>query len=523
MTNAEISMVRRDLAGKILGRVLQAGDDGYANSLSIDNGRVTLKPFLVAVPSNTEDVQEIVKYCRYHGVPLTTKSGGHSAAGYCLNSDGVVMDMGEMNSVDFTADGQNLRVGAGTRWIKVYDFLRDRQSRKTVIGGGCAGVGVAGFTLGGGYSFISRSYGLGCDNVPGMEFVSTEGNVFELKDSLFAKPKDKARHNPNSEDLDKRELFRSLRGAGGGNFGMVTRIDLQLHETVVPRPTMGQITFPFYRIKEVLQFYNKWVLGLPNQMAVYGMIRNFPDPRFGGRPSLALRFTPVFNGSFAEAVHHLKPLIELGPSDVELYTMSLPEWEDFVGTSTQVRGHSGYIRSLVLAPEKLTDNVAEICQYYFGRAVSSDSYIVWTHTGGEIAVPEFKGGVLKGVSKAATSSYAHRDGAFTFELKSEWDSSQPALARPNIEWATDFFDELGEHAQGAYLNYIDPLLIDWKKKYYRNEYARLEKVQERWNKEGWLKFQQCIGSPFEPAARPKDNNGQRVKPVDLSPLSRTII
>ena len=67
----------------------------------------------------------------------------------------------------------------------MYDFLRNRQSPYTVIGGGCAGVGVAGFTLGGGYSFISRSYGLGCDNVRGMEFVSTCGNVFELKDKLF--------------------------------------------------------------------------------------------------------------------------------------------------------------------------------------------------------------------------------------------------------------------------------------------------------------------------------------------------
>ena len=100
--------------------------------------------------------------------------------------------------------------------------------------------------------------------------------------------------------------------------------------------------------------------------------------------SLALRFTPVYNGKFSEAVDLLKPLLELGPSDVELYTMTLPEWEDFVGTSTQVRGHSAYIRSLVLGPQTLTHDVAEICKFYLGRAPSPDSYIVWTHTGGEI-------------------------------------------------------------------------------------------------------------------------------------------
>jgi hypothetical protein len=310
---------------------------------------------------------------------------------------------------------------------------------------------------------------------------------------------------------DGRELYRALRGGGGGNFGIVTRIDLQLQKTRVPRPTMGQITFPFYRINEVLAFYNEWVLTLPNEMAVYGMMRNFPDPRFGGKPSLALRFTPVYNGKFTDAVDLLKPLMELGPSDVELYTMTLPEWEDFVGTSTQVRGHSAYIRSLVLGPGTLTQDVAEIFKYYLGRAVSPDSYIVWTHTGGKI-----------GENDSTKSSYAHRDGAFTFELKSEWDSSQPPLARPNIEWAVDFFDELGEHAQGAYVNYIDPLLLDWQKKYYRSEYDRLVSVQDQWNKDRWLRFQQSIGSYYQTPPRIQPPPKPRTKPVDLSPLTRTI-
>jgi hypothetical protein len=528
MTNAEINQIRRDLTGLIVGRVLEAGDQGYSDALSIDNGRVTLRPFLVAKPANTEDVSKIVAYCHARGVPMTTKAGGHSAAGYCLNGEGVVLDLGDINQIrllnedgkelkDATKadDGTVLSVGAGTRWISAYDFLRDRQSPYTVIGGGCAGVGVAGFTLGGGYSFISRSFGLGCDSVKAMEFVSTEfvstcANVFELNDALFDKNE--------RVDTEKRDLFRALRGGGGGNFGVVTRFDLHLLKTEVPRPTMGQIDFPFYLIDEVLPFYNEWVKTLPKEMAVYGMMRNFPNRRLGGNLSLGLRFTPVFNGPFSDAVDLLKPLMkikakdlgrkDIEPTDIELYTMTLPEWEDFVGTSTQVRGHSAYIRSLVLGPGTLDQKVVKICKHFMGRAPSTDSYIVWTHTGGEISSPE-----------ADTSSYAHRDGAFTFELKSEWDSAQPLQARPNIEWAVDFFDVLGEHAQGAYINYIDPLLIDWQKKYYRNEYDRLEKVQRRWNADGWLQFQQSIGSSYRTELREKP----RTEPVDLSPLTRTIL
>jgi len=514
MTNAEINRVRRDLTGKIFGRVLDAGDQGYSDALSIDNGRVTLKPFLVVKPANTKDVAEIVRYCHKHKIPMTAKAGGHSAAGYCLNGEGVVLDLGDINQIRLlNEDGKELKdatkveegtvlsVGAGTRWISAYDFLRDRQSPYTVIGGGCAGVGVAGFTLGGGYSFISRSYGLGCDNVKGVEFVSTSGEVHELNDDLFHKKNKKP-------DTEKRDLFRALRGAGGGNFGVVTRIDLHLRKTNVPRPTMGQIDFPFYRIGEILPIYNEWVKTLPDEMAVYGMMRNFPNQRLGGNLSLGLRFTPVFNGSFSEAVDLLKPLLALKPNDIELYTMTLPEWEDFVGTSTQVRGHSAYIRSLVLGKGTLDKDVVKICQYYMGRAVSTDSYIVWTHTGGAI-----------GKYGSDTSSYAHRDGAFTFELKSEWDSSQPSQARPNIEWAVDFFDALGEHAQGAYLNYIDPLLQDWQRMYYRDEYDKLLAVQKRWNADGWLGFQQSIGSGYQTKPRkiPRNPKDQ----VDLSPLTQT--
>src|SRR5271165_2238279 len=141
MTNAEVNHVRRDLTGMIIGRVLEAGDQGYSDALSIDNGRVTLKPFLVAKPANTSDVSKIVAYCQDRGVPMTTKAGGHSAAGYCLNGEGVVLDLGDVNDIqlldrdgkplkDATEidDGTQLSVGAGTRWISVYDFLRDRQS-----------------------------------------------------------------------------------------------------------------------------------------------------------------------------------------------------------------------------------------------------------------------------------------------------------------------------------------------------------------------------------------------------------
>lgn len=490
MTSLEVRAIQQDIARVIEGNILDPGDPGYANTVNIDNSRVSQEPYLVAVPANAKDVSDVIKYCGKHSIPLTTKAGGHSATGYCLNSDGIVLDLVNMNAVADFNNGSNLSVGAGTRWIKAYNFLRDRQSDYVAVGGGCANVGVAGFILGGGYSFISRSFGLGSDNVTGMEFVSVDGDIINLDDKLT---------NP-----DERDLYWALRGAGGGNFGIVTKIDLRLQKTHEPRLMMGQVTFPFYRIEEILEFYNKWVLTLPHEMAVYGMLRRFPDPRRGGEPALSLRFTPVYNGKISKGIELLRPLTELMPNSVELYSMNLPEWENFIGTATQIKGSSAYIRSCVLPEKSLTADVAYICKHYMSRAPSNDSYVVWTHTGGKIK--DF----------GEHSSYAHRKAEFTFEVKSVWNTAQPQTARPNIQWAVDFFDALGKHAQGSYINYIDPLLVDWQEKYYGDKYARLLQIKSRWDPKGQFDFQQGIGSEFCPPPR------QDKVPLDLSPLTRTL-
>jgi hypothetical protein len=235
-------------------------------------------------------------------------------------------------------------------------------------------------------------------------------------------------------------------------------------------------------------------------MAVYGMMRRFPDPRRGGEPSLTLRFTPIYNGTLARGIELLKPLTEQTPSSVELYSMNLPEWENFIGTATQIKGHSAYIRSSILSKGGFNEDVALICKKYMSRAPSPDSYVVWTHTGGKIR-------------KLDVGSYAHREAEFTLELKSIWNSAQPEQARPNIEWAVRFFDELKPHSTGAYINYIDPLELDWQARYYNKQYDPLLLVRDKWDSQSQFKFQQGIGSTYITA--------QRGKPLDLSPLTRT--
>ena len=413
MTNEEVRAAESDLTRLIEGPVIRAGEPGYAAALNIDNGRISHTPYLVAIPSSTGDLANIVRYCSERALRLTTKSGGHSAAGYCLNSDAIVIDLSSLNSISSKDRGSKLTVGVGARWRDVYDYLGNGKSRYMVVGGGCGSVGVGGYLLGGGYSFLSRSYGLASDSITRMEVVGADGSVYSL--------------DGTQTDRDAADLYWALRGGGGGNFAVVAKADLRLHKTQAPNLMVGQVTFGIDRVAEVLSFYNSWVVTLPYALAVYGMIRRFPDPRKGGEPTLSLHLNPIYNGSLAEGISLLKPLTDMQPMSAELFAMTLPQWENHIGNGTAIEGRSAYIRSAVLDPGSLTSGVADILTNYLTDAPSNDSFIVWTHTGGKIKDPD-----------DGHSCFAHREAEFAFELKSIWDRSLPQNARRNIEWAIVF-------------------------------------------------------------------------------------
>src|SRR5437899_1155734 len=123
MTDGQVRALERDLVRLVEGTVTRAVEPGYVANLANDNGRISHSPYLIVIPSNSGDVARIVGYCHVNKVRFTVKSGGHCAAGYCLNSDGIVLDLSRLSSVGFGSDKSTLSVGMGARWIQIYDFL----------------------------------------------------------------------------------------------------------------------------------------------------------------------------------------------------------------------------------------------------------------------------------------------------------------------------------------------------------------------------------------------------------------
>src|SRR3984893_5612971 len=218
----------RRLGGQLPGRVSRPGDDGYAAATSIWPKPVGRTPLAVVHCPNPEDVQSAIRAARDCDLPLSVRGGGHDWAGRAL-CDGIVIDLSGMNGVVVGPDNRAARISGGARGsdiVAVTDPLG-----LAPVAGSFGGVGMAGFTLGGGYGALIGRFGLALDNLLAAEVVLADGRVVVA--------------NHDNEE----ELFWALRG-GGGNFGVVTTMRHRLHN--LPSVRSGMLIYPSSEAKAVL-------------------------------------------------------------------------------------------------------------------------------------------------------------------------------------------------------------------------------------------------------------------------------
>lgn len=198
------------LSRAIRGHVFLAGQAGFLGAAHVFNTRFdSVVPLAVARPVDARDVRDAIRFTTSHGVQARARSGGHSYAGYSTLSGGVVLDLRRLNWVKVDQRHRMATIGAGCQLIDV----SARLARKgvTIPAGSCPSVGIAGVTLGGGFGLASRAFGLTIDNLLAMRIATADGQLRTVDD----------RTDP--------DLFWSLRGGGGGNFGIVTDFVFRTH------------------------------------------------------------------------------------------------------------------------------------------------------------------------------------------------------------------------------------------------------------------------------------------------------
>ncbi len=216
-TTLEIS----DLREKFSGRVIAPGDADYDQARSVFYSWHDHKPAVIIRVKNASEAAQVVKLARETGLELAVRSGGHSNAGYGVVDGGIVLDLGQMKAIDIDGAGKTAWAEAG---LTAGEYTNATAKHGLVTGFGDTGtVGIGGLTLGGGVGYLVRKFGLTIDDLLAAEVVTADGQILEVD----------AKNHP--------DLFWAIRG-GGGNFGVVTRFKLRLHE--LPSVYGGMLILP---------------------------------------------------------------------------------------------------------------------------------------------------------------------------------------------------------------------------------------------------------------------------------------
>jgi hypothetical protein len=210
----------------------------------------------------------------------------------------------------------------------------------------------------------------------------------------------------------------------------------------------GQIRYPIEYAQDILGFYNEWIEKAPDSLAVYGYMGKVALPAHPDTAVNTVGLTPIFNGDSREGMDLIAPILKFPNIYINLYDMTLPDFEIYNGLLTLVGGMSGYIRSGFMAPKAFTSECIDVLTSSMTSAPSPNSLLVWTHMGGKVTK----------VSQDATSFW-HRNARFLWEVKAIWPQTDQTVQ--NVNWAYELGENMAPHSIGAYCNYIDPLLHNW--------------------------------------------------------------
>src|SRR4051794_11275124 len=288
-----------ELPAELRGAVICPGDDAYDSARALWNAAHDKHPALIAQCAGPADVAAALRFARSEKLEVAVRGGGHSIAGFSGVDGGIVIDLSPIRGILIDPIGQRAIVQAGCTWRDV--DVETQAHGLATTGGLVTTTGVGGFTLGGGIGWLMRRHGLACDNVVAADVVTTDGRLVRAS----------ADEHP--------DLFWALRG-GGGNFGVVTAFEFELHR-VGPVVAAGAAFFDGEDAGQVLRGWRDWLPSAPDELTTMaGLITAPPAPFLpeavhGKRLALVLA---VHAGPEEEGLQALAPLRSLAAPVADL-------------------------------------------------------------------------------------------------------------------------------------------------------------------------------------------------------------
>ena len=438
------------LKSAIRGDVLTPGAAGYDAARTIWNAMIDRRPAVIARCKDATDVPHAIRFAREHHLPLSIRGGGHNIAGSAVCDDGLMIDLSPMKTVRVDAGAKRAIVDPGAT---LADFDREAQAAGLATPLGInSTTGVAGLTLGGGFGWLTRKYGLTVDNLVSATMVTADGQVVRAS----------AKDNP--------ELFWALRG-GGGNFGVVTAFEYGLHQ-VGPDVLAGLIVFPFDQARDVFNRYREFVAKAPDELALWAVLRKAPPLPFlsadvHGKEVMVLAF--CYTGDAATGDQLLAAIKKLGtPVGEHTGRMPYAAWQQAFDPLL-TPGARNYWKSHNF--QSLQDGLIDTIMDSVGKLPSPHC---------EIFVGQL-GGQANRVSPDATA-YPHRDAEFVANVHGRWE--RPEEDEAGIKWSRAFYAASAPFAtSGVYVNFMTGDEGDVTRAAFGPNYNRLVKVKDQYDPE----------------------------------------
>jgi FAD/FMN-containing dehydrogenase len=449
-----------ELEETLRGQLVRPADPRYDEARTVWNAAHDKHPALIVRCAGTADVMRAVEFARSEGLEVAVRGGGHSIAGFSTSDGGVVIDLSPMKGIRVDPAGRQAVAQPGVTWSEL-----DHETQAfglAVTGGLVSSTGIAGLTLGGGFGWLLRKYGLACDNLLAADVVTADGQLV------------------TASEQQHQDLFWALRG-GGGNFGVVTSFEYRLHP-VGPTVFAGPVFYAASDAASVLRGWRDLAATIPDELTTIANLLVAPPlpllpESVHGRPVLAV--IGLYAGAVEDGATAAQPLRTLGEPIADLmgpmpYVAMQSLLDPLWGPGAQ-----NYFTSALL--DRLDDSAIDA--------------LLARHAGGTAPVRElhlYQGGGAMGRVPAEATAYAHRDAAYVLEIIAR--SPERNGFEDHADWARATQQAMGPWATGGgYVNFTsEPGQDKVKASYPPDTYARLVAVKDQYDPTNLFRLNQNI-------------------------------
>jgi FAD/FMN-containing dehydrogenase len=448
-----------ELAQALRGELITPGDAGYDDARTIWNAAHDRRPALIVRCAGVADVMRAVEFARSEELLVSVRAGSHSIPGFSTNDGGIVIDLGPMKGIRVDPEAGTAVAQTGLTWAQM-----DHETQAfglATTGGLVSTTGIAGFTLGGGVGWLMRKHGLAADNLIGADVVTADGRLVHTS----------ADENP--------ELLWGLRG-GGGNFGIATSLEYQLHR-VGPTVTAGVVFYPGERAAEILRFYREWVDEAPDELTTLANLLTAPPAPFlpeewHGKKLIAL--IGMHCGSLEEGERAVQPLKDLGDPVADLMgPLPYVAMQSLIDPLWGPGAHS-YMKAGFMGG--LDDAAIDTLIRYHQGSVSPKSEIHVHHMGGAVArVP------------ASATAFGDRSAPFLLNVIASTFTADGYDA--TVAWAQELNASIAPSLTGgSYINFLSAEGDARVRAAYGSNYDRLVALKDEYDPTNLFRLNQNI-------------------------------